>query len=755
MKKSVALLLALLLTAGCFSGCGKKQSAGNGDLPAPQLLAGGSFSMAEQALPDFPAQTEQVLFTGSTLYCLQKQESQSLYAIDVQSGATRTLLQYPCMEALDASLDTTVRFIGCFSGPQDSLWVVEHCTAEPSPFGDDAPTDDADSPKEEPKVASIYRLRQCLPDGQTSEPVQVSEFFHSFECGIAVENGFVIAANQYLYAFAPTGETLSVYPQAYPTLALTTYRGGVASITRDSLNRVCLQILETAHFSLNSTISLPFSMDALDASSSRYGSFLSGSDTTLYYTCQGNLFACDAATAQVEKATEWLDFGINTSRIVSQFRLADGTIHALCRNPDGSMRLLTLTPASQEKSTTAMTLAMLSHNEATLDLVLAFNQGHPEQKIRVVNYGEYAAFGFAPQAMLYRQVTKGSIPDMIFSANRDLPVTELTPGLLTDLTPYLSADKALLAEGILPSVLEVQTQEGKLLSVAPNFVLSTAISTNALVGSGSLSVTRAMNLFALYSTEETSVQEQFLKQETVLREHIARNSLLYGVDQTIHLNFNNTSYQEGLLYTAQYPRNIDLDQYGSEGPLPGWARVRGGQQLFFSGTYYGFSALSQNLYATGEGAILCGFPDVAGGHVLELWETYGISEASPHKELAWSFIRTTLLADAQAFAPGLGFPSNLAAFRAAGEDAMAASGAKELRYGSKTLTVPLQLSQTQYDMILAAAKSAKARYHSDPDLFAALWAQAQKYLNGQQDLSSAAANAQSAAEHYRDVDYTH
>ena len=185
------------------------------------------------------------------------------------------------------------------------------------------------------------------------------------------------------------------------------------------------------------------------------------------------------------------------------------------------------------------------------------------------------------------------------------------------------------------------------------------------------------------------------------------------------------------------------------GAPAGWARVRAGSQLLFSGQYYGFSTLSRDLYAVGSDAVLCGYPDVEGGHVMELWQTYGMLESCQNKDAAWTFLRTVLLAENQLKYGTTGFPSNNSAFYAKGQEAMKAEGSQTLLDGSSTLTVPANLSQEQYDAIWRAVQKTTARYHSDYEIFAAVWPEAEKYFAGTQDLTLTAIKVQTAAENYR------
>lgn len=739
MKKVISLLLTVLVLLGCFSGCAPQKAETPHTVAAPELLSQTKYLFEMQPLAEEVTANDS-FFSGDYFYYLSHDDEDaiSLHTVDSRSGAASAVAEYAPLPLENAEFAFYTEFCGFFPGEDGTVWVVERFVE----YSLTAPAwlrlTRENYSRYYTENSAYYQLRQLDATGHSTDLLAVQEDLLDFSLGLELNDHLYLSGQNHVLVYYLKEDLLSSFYPGGEILALVPYRQNAAAVTEEEDGRITLHPLNAEENTMDS-IPLPFTRSAV-------GRSWSGKDTLLYYSCQGSVFSCDGATAQVRKVADWLDYDLNPTNILYSHVLADGTVLAIYQT-DSRLLLLRLSPSGTLENTEPLTLGLFSHDVSAMDLAIAYNMEHPESRVRVVNYGEYAAFGLNAQVMFHRQVSAGAAPDMIFSASRDLPVTELAQGYLEDLDPFLEADRALQAEGIIQGVLNVQRSEGKLLSIAPNFGLSTALSTTSLVGTGSLTITRAINLFALYGTDASSVQEQFLKQETVLREHIARNSLLYSD------GFNNPSYQEGLLYTAQFPRVVDLNQYGYSGSIPGWARVRTGAQLFLSGTYYGFSTLSQDLYAVGEGALLCGYPDVKGGHVLELWQTYGMFASCQRKDEAWDFLRTALLADSQSVAAGLGFPANLKAFQQAADTAMHLEGTRTLRYGDVTLTIPALLAQSQYNAILAAAQKATARYHSDADLFAAVWPEAQKYLSGQQDLSSTAASTQSAAENYRDPEY--
>ncbi len=727
MKKWLIVLLCLLLC-----GCRHAPATQTEGLPAAELLPQRSYTLQRTELGDISPLDAPMAQRGNTLYYIK---GETLFALSLQDGSVAALSKNtPSLTEDVATERVEVQYLAL--GEHNTLWTAEQVTPLFTEEGE---------PAEQP--APYLRLHCRSAQGMTlatfpALPVegQVLAMAHQGDTLAIVTRGNIT----YLRT---DGELLAVRPLVDPVYAMVAYGDGYAILTEGERGRAALLPLDLLNFADLERILLPFSLDAVSYTGEKYRLPVFAREENLYFPCEGNLFSCEISTGKVQKLADWLDYDVNPVYVVYETLLDDGSVVAL-HWENNTLTHLRLTPSESPATEHALTLAMLSTDLPAFRLVMDYNFNHPTARLRVVNYGEYAAFGLSPRSQFSRNLAAGTAGDMVFSSNRDLPVTELAAGNLLNLYPYLNSDETLRQEGVFHSVLAVQEEEQELHSIAPRFVLSTALSTRKMAGTGTLTVSRAMNLYALYGTT-TSAQERFLRQETVLREHIARNSRAYGIGEHEAFSFNNTLFQDGLLYASLFPKTID---FSYNDITAGWRRVREGTQLLLTGQYYDFSALSRDLYAVGDDAVICGFPDVEGGHVLELWETYGLLRSCNAPETAWDFLRTVLLADNLSEDSGMGFPANLTAFAQLGQSAMEAEGEVILVDGQMALSIPAALSQEQYNAVLTAVNGATARYENDEEVFAALWPEAQLYFDGEQDLSTTAARAQTAAENYRNVD---
>jgi len=757
MKHKTKRLLALLL-ACCLAGCTAEPAPGPAEtpvVPAPDLLPAAAYNVRSFPLEEVAQPRGDSCLSDSVLFFTAERLGETssetiLYAADTAAGNAAPVRTYSTAWDDPASGGMWTELTGFFAGEGGTVWAVESVTEYiiDLPAGFDRASGNVWEFCRVVKNGLL--LRQLAGDGTELAVLDVTEHLSAFHHGAQLGQLLVLTTESKALMFRTDGTLTAVIPAPNAVLMMTTYRDAPALLGENAAGQVVLTPLDPEKASAGAEITLPFPYHAISNTGSKYHADVSGRGTNLYFPCQGNLFSCSADSGKVQKLVDWVDLGINPIYVTSQHVTAAGSIAALYRpGGDGALQLLYVTPSEQQDLTApALTLGTLSADINTLQLVLEHNADPENPRVRVVNYAEYAAMGQSAQAMLRIELARGEGPDLLYSPERDLPVTELAANYLEDLRPFIRQDAGLQKEGLIESVLKVQEEDGKLLSVTPCFVFSTAISNTALVGTGTLTVSRALNLYDQLATYNSSAMETFSRQETVLQEHIARNSLLYGVAENHVFNFNNSTLQEGLTYAARFPVTIDWTKIEAFGSTPGWARVREGSQLLLSGDYYGFAALSQDLYAVGDGAVLCGFPDVGGGHVLEIWNTFGMLKSCRDRSAAWSFLRKVLLARTQTTFPLSGLPSNLTAFREKGEEAMHTEGIRTLVNGEQKLEVPGQLSQSQYNAILEAVQKTTARYQEDYEVFAAVWPAAQQYFDGKTDLSAAVSAAQSAAQNY-------
>ncbi len=142
----------------------------------------------------------------------------------------------------------------------------------------------------------------------------------------------------------------------------------------------------------------------------------------------------------------------------------------LYRNGD-TAGLLRLTRTEVEKR--VITMARLESNHINTDLIDRFNAANPEYYLVSRSYGS--------EDELHLDILAGDRPDLLSGMCVGTEIYA-AKGLLADLYPYLNREPELLAD-LVPSVLNaLETADGKLIQLCPDYVLYTCAAHRQYVG---------------------------------------------------------------------------------------------------------------------------------------------------------------------------------------------------------------------------------------------------------------------------------
>ena len=138
---------------------------------------------------------------------------------------------------------------------------------------------------------------------------------------------------------------------------------------------------------------------------------------------------------------------------------------------EDSAGLLRLVRTEEEKQ--VITIARLESNHINTELIDRFNAEHPEYYLISRSYGD--------EDELHLDILAGERPDLLSGMCVSTEVYA-AKGLLADLYPYLEREPELLAD-LVPSVLNaLETADGKLIQLCPDYVLYTCAAPRQYVG---------------------------------------------------------------------------------------------------------------------------------------------------------------------------------------------------------------------------------------------------------------------------------
>ena len=406
MKKWCILLLCLILC-----GCSKAPSASQKGTVATELLPQRAYSLTYKDLNAENFAHAPMIQRNDMLFFAK---NSTIFSLSLQTGALAPL-QSPALLTDDVATET-VTILALAEGEYDTFWAVEQVTPILSEDGE---------PLEHPTpylrlrcYSAQWRSLSAFPIPQVGDMVLF--FAHKGDT-------LVFLTPQGLTYLRTDGELLAHREFSDPAYALVSYEDSFAILTEGERGRAALQPLDMRNFTDLERITLPFSLDAISYSGAKYRLPVFTRDNLLFFPCEGNLFSCEISTGKVQKLADWLDYDINPVYLTYQTLLSDGSVAGF-QWENGALRYLRLTPTDAPLPTHALTLSMLSTDLPAYTLVMDYNRDHPDMRVRVVNYGEYLAFGLAPRSQFSHHLSAGTAGDMVFSSNRDLPVTELAAG---------------------------------------------------------------------------------------------------------------------------------------------------------------------------------------------------------------------------------------------------------------------------------------------------------------------------------------
>lgn len=742
MKKILILLLGLCLLLG---GCSRVRPLSPDEMPAQELLSTASYDLTATALAEGLTVRQQLCAVGDALYFLADTPAESdlpydvfesrLYRLDLSTGEMALLTDFAPAESAEESYSAVTAL---FPGQDDTLWVMENTTH----YIFDLPKNFDESRRDKWEYyqyrGDSTQFRQLDTDGRELNAIALTNLQSSLTAAIAWGENLLCAQGTELFVLQTDGTVLRVLSVPGWVTALVPMGDSAAVLTDHEQDGICRLYTLSPDLTLDAGKALP---TAVYEPAGLW-------DDTLYFTERGNLFAWSPDEAAGKKLLDWQDYDRSRSHISHLRVLEDGALLALSQSEQAGLELLQLTPdAAPRQSGANLTLGAYLPDSSATELVLDFCR-KTGKRIRVIDYGEYAALGLDGLAALQRDISENRTPDLFFSDDPTRPVTALAPDSLADLSSYLEEDALLQTQGLMTSVFDaLRAENGKLYTVTPSFHLLTTVGRGDILTPLPLTAQRIAELAASLPSDGFSPVDLYTTRDAALQEHLSRRAGDYL--QTGNWLLTEEAFSQGLALSALYPETINWRTYERKGPAEGWLRVRRGNQLFLSGTYSSFSALAYDMNAVGENAVLAGWPDVPGGHAVAVWESWGMAQSCRDKTLAWSFLRNLLLEQTQTTRTLSGLPTNRAAFGRLGRAAMQSSSSTQFLDGEETIELSSRLTEQQFAAIEQAVNSTKTLSQSAPEtLSVAICNKIPGYYTGALSAEAATAEAQTAVDAY-------
>lgn len=432
-------------------------------------------------------------------------------------------------------------------------------------------------------------------------------------------------------------------------------------------NSIQLQIIDTPAKALGEAVTIPAS-----------GMFIysGGGMADVLVSDSVNLYGFAFGDEEARTLLSWVESGVSVSRIDIIAMTDEEDI--ICINDDildaSRRELLHLTkiPRSQIPEITVLKLATYRLTDDLANAVANFNVESREYRIEVTDYME--SNSDTDLMRLNTEIISGTPPDILSGYGYSwLSYPELAnAGVLADLYQFIDADPEYDRDDIVPAVLRSEEINGGLYRLAPNFYIETIIGHPSIVGSGA-----GWNIDEFEALLDARPKADMPLGGYMTDSEFFLQAVTVGISdyidfETGEIRFDSPEFIKLLEQSARLPHRADANVSQEDA-------LASGRQIMMFGSVGNITGYMLHESAFDGDIVFKGYPtENRNGHALVAGDNaLSIMENSPHKDAAWSFVRTFLDKDSQLATAqrtrGSRFPTNQAAMTQLATDLMEAA----------------------------------------------------------------------------------
>ncbi len=540
---------------------------------------------------------------------------------------------------------------------QGNIWLLENTyeTIFDLPEGFDETTEDpweyyVDDVNE-------FFLRKIDENGAVVLEVNISDTFGESDSekgqmyvnSIAMDkdgNVYIDDGNQHLYVLAKDGELICKLDVEGWVNGIVTLGDGrvVVNFYEESSSKQVLKEVDVAAKTWGESYTAP--MNAWNFSDG-------GDDYDFSYNDGSSFYGYDIETGIQTKIITWINNDIDGNNIQFCKLMDDGNIFTVSYANDGSdsagarfnAAKLVKTPYAEVEQKTTITLAAVYLDYSLRSAILKFNKSNADYRIEVHDYSEYNTTEDynAGTTKLSTEIISGKVPDIISVNN--LPVKQYAAkGLLEDLYTFIDGDKEIKREDLVPGIAKAMETEGKLLSIASTFNMTTMAGSAEVLGQGSgWTVKEMQEIFAAHPDVEYPLG-QYMSRDNILMYLCMLNMEEYINWSNGKCSFDSEEFKSLMEFAKSFPEAID---YGDKEEPREWVdesvQIANGQQLAMFVSLYDVYSFQYNMNIFGENGVFKGLPGAqGGGSVANIEGGLAMTTSCKNKEAAWEFMRVLL-----------------------------------------------------------------------------------------------------------------
>jgi len=358
--------------------------------------------------------------------------------------------------------------------------------------------------------------------------------------------------------------------------------------------------------------------------------------------------------------------------------LADGRISVLHsnwdhRSDDGGwiteLAILSRTSRSDMPAREIITLGGMGFWGNIRQQVVDFNRASQTHRIEVVDYSIYSTPDDwrAGTIRFLADLATGQGTDMVWGSHMEL-ATLADRGMLADLNPLIDADAEINRGDFFANVMgAMEAADGTLPLIGNSFSIQTMVGNR-----GELEGITSWTFADMRALIEQTTNPTQLLGEWMTGEQFLTMALMFSgqdfIDWTAgRANLDNEEFIQLLEIAAHLPTEWDTGDRDWNQWVSHYELMQRGEQLLSMASIHSPMDIQIYSYVLDDVRAL-GVPTAEGGaHLLMPSASLGISSSSAHQDVAWSFIRQTLLPDAHT---EWSFPLRISQFDEMLEEAM-------------------------------------------------------------------------------------
>lgn len=386
-----------------------------------------------------------------------------------------------------------------------------------------------------------------------------------------------------------------------------------------------------------------------------------GEDSELWVYDIDGIYRYDTQNQMPTQVLSWLDANVDASSLVDMAVMPDGQIWLLMselfsyRSQPPQLVSLTKTEGNEPAGET-VTVGVMNLTDNMRACAIRFNQNHPECRVQLKEYMGVNGYRDKEDAMraLDLDLVTGKVADIIAISYADME-KYMSKEMLEDLAPYLDASTALSRENLVDVIEKAYTYDGRLAALPTQLGLEVIVGRQSQLGN--MQNWSVEDMIAFFEQNNDASILDSTSKDAMLDVCLKFNLGCFVDTQEKTCHFDTEEFSKILEFAAQFTGTGDIQGWSS------WSIYQNDRRLLDRQWCQEpcFAACAPQ-YFDNEPVSYIGYPTMDGQSGIMLmtnYDAYGILTTSAHKEAAWMFLESAILAEGHTNNIRLGIESDI------------------------------------------------------------------------------------------------